>query len=212
MYNKTYYNAYLFIAGILLIIFGIIKLIVSAINIILTKNNSKYFDNIYIINNFVIHDYSVAGKIFSVVILLFSIYTLIKGLFLINFLKNEKLIYFISNETYIDMIYLILGIFLILFYSFIIYTPSLSNNIINKDENYNETYKIVGIGTGLLFIITLLCRYIYFYYTNIIILILSIIILVALSYYYYYILLNNNSEYLYNHLTTTVMIIFTMSN
>lgn len=74
-------------------------------------------------------------------------------------LKAKSLKYIITNPRYIYILYGVLGLVLLLFYSMIVYTNW--NDILGiskKDERIN-TYKLSGIGSGIVFLITMIAIY-----------------------------------------------------
>lgn len=147
-YNIYYY----FIVGILDLIFGIIKTIICILNIITNKKNIEKLNNNKYLKYIIEKDISHANKIFFIIILFFSIYTFIKGLIYLKFIKIKKL----SHDYH-----LYIGILLILIYGFIIYLPNISKKIISRDDNNINIYKSIYFGSGFFFILTYILYYIY---------------------------------------------------
>jgi len=140
------------IFGIIYLIFGLFKLLFCLLNIITSKYNFDYLNKNKILKYFISNDLTNANKLFFIIIGLYAFYTFIKGL------KYTKLYNVRNINRKVNYYaYLIFGLILIILYSFIVYTPDISNKIISRDNNYMNTYKNVYLVSGVLFLITMLC-------------------------------------------------------
>lgn len=149
----------IYILGILLLLYGSFKLMMGVIIVLLNDKNEKYVKENKFLRAIVRIDTSLAGKIFSLSIIVFAIYSIIHGLFLTKTLENKRIFSKFSHYRTTCILYGILGLFMTLFYGFIVF--SRYNNLVDHDEKKMSTYKFTGIGTGLFFLISLILTYIY---------------------------------------------------
>lgn len=168
-----YLEIYYLCMGLFYFIFGIVKTFICAINLLTTKENIEYLKKYF---KFIINDdYTCITKIFFLVILIFSIFSFIKGVIYLNIKKN-----FISHNIKY-LIYLLFGLFLIFSNILIIYYPEYTK-MISRDNTKIDLYIKVYIGSGLLFLITVIFNYIYFEYKkmNILLMILLLLLFILL--------------------------------
>ncbi len=167
-------SLYYILLGIINVLFGILKTFICAVNLLTTKDNIDFYNKYvgFIINN----DLTDVTKIFFLVLLIFSIFSFLKGLIYLKVKKN-----FIPNDLkYI--IYLLFGFFLIFFNILVIYYPQYTAKYISRDNKHLDTYLKVYVGTGILFIITLIFTYIFYEYKKmpLILLILLLLLFIVL--------------------------------
>lgn len=149
---------YYFIFGILLIIYGFVKL--SLLSIEITKSfypNKFNYQNFPFIGSLFnnISDSTLAGRFNLYILVLFSIVTFFLGLSYTNILN----IPFFRNNFFHIFINASLGLALLIFYFIILYT----NIPIHKNiKQFEDDYKLYGIALGLTFIIFI--PFILFYY------------------------------------------------
>lgn len=132
------------ISGWVFIIYGIFKTIFCICDLLPSQS-------LPIKLSFLTHDRTVAGIVLVIIFLLFSIYTLLHGLALLNVLSNP-IINILTNIYTNYIVYIIFSIVLIVFYSLVLFT----NINISKNEKYISSYEIIGFGGGLSFLITVL--------------------------------------------------------
>ena len=94
---------------------------------------------------------------------MFAIFTIFRGMLLLGLLTNRRLRNIVDDYNTLYMLYAILGIYLILFYGIILYT-SIGKGL--RDEKELLTYKLIGMGTGIFFLITLVFTYLLHNYTR----------------------------------------------
>jgi len=187
-------NILILLLGILYILFGIFKIVICIINIILSNNTFSYFNNIPLINKLITDDYTGATKIFYIIILIFAIYTFLLGIGNIN-LIHEDINYILSHNILFYYIYGIIGISLIILYTFIIYYPNISKKYITSDDKFIDIYKTIYLGSGILFIISLLIILLYNNYDNYYIYYISVILLYIILVLYIILMIGTDNIY-----------------
>jgi len=130
------------IIGILLVLYGVGKIIVSTAVFVLPEKYSKYIP-------FLKHDKSPAGIAIDVVLFVFGIYTILHGLAILGLLFASWIL-ILDNIITVYVLYTLLGIFMLTFFILIVYT----NAPIPSDPKNMLTYEIVGVGGGILFLQT----------------------------------------------------------
>jgi hypothetical protein len=168
------------IGASLFLIFGIFKFLFGIFNFMYEFDKETFKDNFIINILFISPDRTTAALLYITTIFLFSIYSILKSLFYLKILKYKPIVDIISNHTFDYTLYLIFGLLFILLYSFIAYYPDEANNYISNDKKYEATYKFVGIGSGLVFLITLLVLLIVRKHDNQMILYPAILLLLSL--------------------------------
>jgi len=143
----------------ILVLYGLFKLVLGILALTLTLEYREKLQSIIIIKDFITLDLTAAGRFIDFTIIIFALYSIIRGLVIAKTLKAKSLKYIITNPRYIYILYGVLGLVLLLFYSMIVYTNW--NDILGiskKDERIN-TYKLSGIGSGIVFLITMIAIY-----------------------------------------------------
>ncbi len=173
-------SVFYILLSLILILYGIIKIIIGILSYS-TDKTRNYFKNIPIFKFFITKDRTISAKIFDTSILLFGIYSFLHGLAMLELFSN-KVNKILESRILLYSLCIILGTFLVIFYYIICYTK----NDIEKKEEYINKYKLEGIGSGIVFLLTIPLMILYDYYiiktiqintTQYIINILSIIIL-----------------------------------
>ena len=131
------------IVGYILLIYGILKV---AFCIILLALPEKYRGN----SAFFKRDPTAAGTILDIVLFLFGVYTILHGSAMIRKSRHTH-IDLIEHIYTIIALYGSLGIFMIVFYTLVVYT----NAPISKDKTEMSKYELVGIGGGIGFLTAL---------------------------------------------------------
>lgn len=131
------------IIGYVLVIYGILKV---SFCITLVSLPDKYRKGISILTR----DATTAGSVLDLVLFIFGSYTILHGLAMIGNLHTTHS-EFLNHIYTIIGLYSFLGVFLIVFYSLVVYT----NIPISKEENEMGTYELVGIGGGIGFLLVL---------------------------------------------------------
>lgn len=135
---------YRIIIGVILILYGIFKIIFSYHELRDEKRKEDTFADLFLI----------------ILLLIFGIYSLIHGIAMI--IHNTAFGKAIDNINTFAILYIIFGILMIELYAIIVYTKI----PIPKNENKMEKYKLVGIGGGILFFLALIIKLIWYKYTN----------------------------------------------
>ena len=98
----------------------------------------------YVINKFSILKYfndknfdkTLAGKFYNYILILYGFYTILAGLALLR-LFSPNINYFFENKEFIYIIYSVLGISILIFYSLVLYTNvPISKNMVEYKHNY----------------------------------------------------------------------------
>jgi len=97
----------------------------------------------------VIADKTIAGRFYEYILLLFGIYTIIHGFAILEIFPS-KYNKFIERKQVLYTVFEFFGIVLTVFYSLVVYTDL---PISKEKEKYND-YKLFGLTTGLLFIVS----------------------------------------------------------
>jgi hypothetical protein len=97
---------------------------------------------------FLTHDMTLAGLVLVIIFLLFSIYTFFQGLTMLYNLPYK----FFTNIYTNYIVYITFSIILLVFYSLVLFT----NLDISKDEKHKSSYEVIGLGGGILFLVTVL--------------------------------------------------------
>lgn len=135
---------YRIIIGVILILYGIFKIIFSYHELRDEKRKEDTFADLFLI----------------ILLLIFGIYSLIHGIAMI--IHNTAFGKAIDNINTFAILYIIFGVLMIELYAIVVYT----NIPIPKNENKMEKYKLVGIGGGILFFLALIIKLIWYKYTN----------------------------------------------
>jgi len=152
----------IFIGGMVFFLFGVFKVFFGIINFIY-HNKEPSID---FFKYFMSPDKSTAAILYEIIITIFGIYSIIKGLYYLKVITNKDIISVIEHKKMTLILYLIFGVFLTSLFTFISYFPEQSKKIIDSDQKYNATYKFAGITTGLIFLITLITLLIRYNYDN----------------------------------------------
>lgn len=137
------------IIGCILIAFGIFKMTVGLLAIILSNKTKKKFKLIR-------DDPTIAGLVFDLVLTVFGLYSVLHGLALIEALPKWLSIALASNPV-VYTIYALFGIVMTCFFSLIVFTKL----PISKTPIDILTYEVAGIGGGFCFFISLFGLMIY---------------------------------------------------
>jgi hypothetical protein len=137
------------ILGIILIVYGVVKFVLCSIELFFPMLNVK---NDFL-SHFVSKDRTFAGKFIYIVLFLFAIFSILKGLSWVGAIRNLNF----SFYFYIFM-NLFFGIMLVVFYYLVAYT----NAPIDKIVEEKQTYVGLGLCGGLTFLLTIPLIMIYY--------------------------------------------------
>lgn len=134
--------------GAVFILYGLIKvLIVLSLTWFIPHDIEKNLSTIEGLNFIVSGDTTLAGRMIDYILLAFGVFSIVHGLALCGAYSH-------SFERYIESknlqysVYMALGVFSILFYSLVLYTPL----PISKDPKETDHYKLYGFIGGLSFL------------------------------------------------------------
>jgi hypothetical protein len=133
------------VIAIMYIFYGIIKLILVA-PIFLTELQDLPGFNLL---KDEYEDTTTAGRFYEYVLICFAIYTLIYGIGLFH-IYPQKFTDFLEYRHTENILFLIMGTLLVIFYSLVLYT----NLPIKKDMKHKKNYKLLGFWGGILFLLT----------------------------------------------------------
>lgn len=151
----------------LLVVYGLLKLIMGILALTLPVKYREGVQHIKVVRDFITMDVTTAGKFIDISIIMFATYSVIKGLVIVKAVKHRSLKTFVFDPKYTYLLYGVLGIVLLLFYIMIVYSNWNEIIGISKDNNRTYTYKLSGIGSGLVFLLTVLFIYIFNAYKRI---------------------------------------------
>lgn len=128
--------------------YGILKILLVTSLFIIPQDIEHQLATIDVINIFVTGDDTLAGKMYEYVLLVFAIFSIVHGLALLG-VFNENFHNIIESEEFQFPFYIILGLWLLVFYFFVLYTKL----PISKDPNKMYNYKLYGYMGGLSFLL-----------------------------------------------------------
>jgi hypothetical protein len=137
------------IAGVLLIIYGFIKLSLCILYFASPYHIKEKIHNTPGLGFLVSIDVSVTGKVMTTFLLLLSIFTLVHGLSILN-VFSESVNHAMESMIVQVLFNLVMGIMMTAFFAIIVFTDV----NIPKDPSQINSYRLVGFGGGLLFLVT----------------------------------------------------------
>lgn len=149
--------------GIILLLYGIFKVTVAIITMSLTKKNKPYIERHPILNKVIKLDTTIAGKAIQISVLVFSLFTLLRGLDHLRALPSPRLKALMDHHRTTYVLYGFMGIFLTAFYAAIVLSTD-ARSLIDSDPKEIHTYRLVGIGSGLLFLLIMASLFLYHHY------------------------------------------------
>jgi drug/metabolite transporter (DMT)-like permease len=139
--------------GLIVLLYGIGKVCIS-----IMKALPKEYDKTFY---FIKHDRTTAGYVLDGVLFIFGVYSILHGLRLLEHLHPTHADILTNIHGTIGL-YTIMGIFLLMFYSIVLYTPY----NVSKDENERPTYELLGLGGGFMFLLSVCILLIWHIYFN----------------------------------------------
>ncbi len=127
----------------LYILYGVIKIVGVLLIIFLSENE---ISKIPFLNNYIsfAKDKTLAGHFYDYIMMVFCFYTICYGFSILQYFPTNVDNIF-ENKVFIYLLYLILGLVSIIFYSLVLYT----NIPISKDlKNYKHLYKLYMLFGG----------------------------------------------------------------
>ena len=135
-----------YLLGALLILYGILKIGIGLIAILLTGKEREKVSNVPIIKYIISGDSTMSGKMFDVALMLFGLFSVVHGLHFIDILPRPMHFMMYNGFTY--GVYAMLGMFLTIYFLLVLFT----NVHIPKDDVYRERYMVEGLGSGIMFL------------------------------------------------------------
>lgn len=162
---EKYYKAF----AIVFIMYGCFKLALGLNNLLLSEAQRQNLRTQYpYIKALITTDTTIAGMAFDLVIVVFSLYTLSHGIYLLRTIRHKTFNSLMSSHTMTYVLYGLTGLFMIVFYSMIVYFGYIAEKLhITWKKDQVNTYKLMGIGTGVIFILSFILSYLYFNYRKV---------------------------------------------
>jgi hypothetical protein len=111
------------------------------------KDREEISKNPYV-SAFVIKDVTLSGELVEYGLLVFAVFTLLRGMCEIGLITHDGARQIIMSEFTTKVLYGIVGIILTVFYALVVYT----DYITDKDPNNSEKYESVNLVHGLVFL------------------------------------------------------------
>lgn len=163
------------IKGYTLLIFGIVKILLGLSIIFVPLEIRKMYQDKKIIKDLIPTEKNTAELMLDISIIIIAIFSVIEGLHILGYLNNNYLSYLIFSHLFTYILYTIVGLLLIVYFSLVVYTDI---NVGSKNEKDYSKYEIFGVGTGILLLIIVLVKYMYYSGLNINIVVLLILLLI----------------------------------
>jgi hypothetical protein len=145
------------IVSILLITYGIIKITISVIALVLPFQMRQYVtETVPMIKPFLPGDSSFPGLILDIVLFLFGAYSLVQGLVYLDIMP-QSFAKFWSDPMLAYVFNNVLGLILVVMFTLILYT----NIPIKKSEQQYYTYKMFGLIGGYMFLCSMPVIYLF---------------------------------------------------
>lgn len=148
--------------GTVLLVYGIFKFIVGISGLTLPRETLVRMKKLPVIGSFISTDVTTAGKAIEISIVCFALYSIGRGIYLLKFYDHASFKSMMESRNVTFVLYGVMGLFLTLFYSLVVYTSfDLKSMSITMDAKEKGTYKLIGLGTGLMYLFILMCMTIY---------------------------------------------------
>lgn len=147
------------IKGYILLIFGIFKILLGLSIIFIPLEVRKVYQEKKIIKDFIPIEKNTAELMLDISIVIVAIFSVIEGLHILGYLNNKYLSYLIFTHFFTYILYTIVGLLLIIYFSLVVYTDV---DVGSKNKKDYSKYEIFGVGTGILMIMIVLLKYMYY--------------------------------------------------
>lgn len=142
----------LLLFGYLFLLYGLYKFLVCYLDIILTYQQKLYLlHNTSWFKHVLTMDVSTAGRTLSIIYIVFALITIFRSVERIKTgIVHSDVIEILNERLFIYVIYGLLGVLLVAIYCVVVYTRI----NIDKNDKYQQRYKVAGICGGLIFILS----------------------------------------------------------
>lgn len=137
-----------YILGILLVIYGFIKISFGLIVTVAPTNLQEKIQKNVLFKNVITGDSTFSGKLVYYCFIIYGIYSFLHGLSYMNLLSSTMDLV-LSNRMYTYVLNFIIGMILTVYY----YLAAYTNVKLDKDEKFNIQYLVHGLIPGLIFLI-----------------------------------------------------------
>ena len=149
-----------FIIGLILFIYGIIKISIGVVGSLLPANVQSKFKDIGVFKHTIDNDTTLAGDLFLYCLIFYGIYSVLHSLHILNILSDSFKKY--VNKHAFFFVNLTIGLVLSIYYFLVLYTDL----DMKSDNAYRKTYITHGLFTGLFFLIMVPLSNIYYNLKN----------------------------------------------
>lgn len=148
------------VLGMVLLLYGCIKLCIGLLAVALPAELRQKAQKYRFVKDFIAKDATLAGKAMDVSIIVFAVYSIFRGIYLLKVYDHQTFKGMMESQHIVYVLYGIMGTFLVVFYYYVLY----GDYKIENDAAEHPTYKLMGIGTGLFFLLVALCTFTYHHY------------------------------------------------
>lgn len=147
--------------AILFICYGVVKVTVSLLSLYGSHGLKEKIGKIPFLKSLIHNDETFAGRCIHYALFVFGLFTFFHGFALLGMLPKQ-FIDILESPVMHCWLNGLIGVFLLSVYSLVLFT----NVKISKDPHYTKTYKLVGLGGGILFIAAVPAILLYEYLKN----------------------------------------------
>ena len=134
------------VIAIFLVAIGVVKTVLATLALTIGEGETERIKQAHSAWGVLLNsDSTAAGKTIDVIILVIGVYTLLHGLVLLTLAPKALRALFACPWTHV-VVNTLFGTFCIVFYALVLYT----NVRIGKDDDRTDTYKVFGLGGGVL--------------------------------------------------------------
>lgn len=150
------------VIGILLLITGFLKLIVGLSGLVLPLETLQKLHDLPFAGGFFTLDVTTAGKALEVSVVCFALYSILKGVYMLRWYDHQTINMLATSHFVTYTLYGSLGVALTLFYATVVYAPREEVlKWLSFDESKRGSYKLFGIGSGIMLLILGVAMHIY---------------------------------------------------
>jgi hypothetical protein len=133
----------------LLILYGIVKISIGLVACFIPDKYRKRVSDIKFVKHFISADTTISGKMFDVALLIFGLYTLAHGFYLLGIAPAVVKTHLLTRTT-LYLLNLGLGLLLTGYFYLVLFTSI----DIPKNNDFRPRYMVEGLCSGLMFLVT----------------------------------------------------------
>jgi hypothetical protein len=134
--------------GALITAYGIVKTLVICTSIAAPTEYRDVLCQTPYIGRFFVQDVTTAGKFVEYGLLVFAVFTVLRGMCQVKWIRNKHVVYHIMGHHTMYILYALVGSLLTLFYCVVLYT----DYEIDQDSKYTNKYEGVNLVNGITFL------------------------------------------------------------